>query len=139
MEDVKKTMGIDYDAKLVFGWILDNKQVQDKLAKLKDDSCCGRERCLCEDCLAERLPACPEGWQFVSCSPYFDCGYSDVTIALGAVFCQKSDWCQSRHVDQEQLLAILNNEALLESGLKYALSLGSSREPAKLMALPHIY
>ena len=117
-------MGIDNDAKLVVGWFLDSNKIRERLDGLTT----------CEDCL--RKIECPEGWQIVSSSPFFDSPSEYHTIAVSAVIPESQG---ESSAPGSALLQILSDETFLETGLKFALTLGANERPVQVMALPHIW
>src|SRR4030042_6376806 len=78
-------MGIDCDAKLVFGWQVNYAKVVVYLQKYKGGSCNGDDsQCFCgDDCWENRaaLPL-PAEFTFKSCSPYYDCPNAKRNIFL---------------------------------------------------------
>lgn len=134
-------MGIDYDSKLVIGWLVDNEKVREQLAAKDTVSC--SEGCLCSNCV-ETLDI-PEGWKLVVTSPYFDSEWAEHIVAVSAKFECDDSRCECLYhgmsVPADVVIPVLSNTALLEAGFSFAVTLGADKRKTHplIISLPHIW
>ena len=76
-----KTMGIDYDSRLIIGWRVDRKAAQ-TYAATRCACRCEQPTCSFGDCWDPERLELPPHFIFKSCRPFFHCNQRDIQVYL---------------------------------------------------------